>query len=324
MVSWKFAPALAVGCTMVLKPSEFTPLTALYLGSLVVEAGFPPGVINIVPGYGNITGAALVKHPDIDKIAFTGSTQVGKLIAQLAAETCKRVSLELGGKSPLVITEKCGDITKAAQIAHDACFANMGQCCCAATRTYVHESIYEKFVKISAELAQKRSVGDPFQEQTVQGPQINVNQMQKILNFIDLGIKEGAECVTGGRRLNSKGYFIEPTVFANVTDQMAIAREEIFGPVQQILKYKTLDEVIDRCNANRYGLAAGIITEDIKQIIQFTNNVRAGTIWNNCYDIGAMQVPFGGFKQSGHGRELGEDGLEPYYEIKSVVINYEL
>lgn len=320
MVAWKFAPALACGCTIVLKPSEFTPLSALYVGSLIVEAGFPAGVVNIVPGYGSTAGHALVRHPSVDKIAFTGSTQTGQLIMKTAAETCKRVSLELGGKSPLVVTESCKDLKKAAEIAHQACFANMGQCCCAGTRTFVHESIYEEFVKMAAEIARNRKAGDPFDSKTVQGPQINLIQTEKILGLIESGKKEGARCVTGGKRMAGKGYFIEPTVFADVTDEMRIAREEIFGPVQQIIRYSSMDEVIERCNDTRYGLAAGIITENFEEIIKFTENVRAGTVWVNCYDEGGTQIPFGGYKQSGIGRELGEDGLHPYCEIKSVII----
>ncbi len=213
------------------------------------------------------------------------------------------------------------DIAEAAQVAHDACFANMGQCCCAGTRTYVHESIYEEFVRQAAAIAQKKVVGSPFDEKTTQGPQIDATQTAKILELIESGKKEGARAVTGGRRLpNKKGYFIEPTVFADVTDNMRIAKEEIFGPVQQILKYSSLDEVIGRCNATNYGLAAGILTKDINQALKFANEVQAGSIWVNCYDHTVVQTPFGGFKHSGIGRELGEEGLHGYCEIKTVTI----
>ncbi|KPM07722.1 aldehyde dehydrogenase X, mitochondrial-like protein [Sarcoptes scabiei] len=320
MLSWKMAPALAAGCTIVLKPSEFTPLSALYIGHLIIEAGFPPGVVNIVPGYGPIAGAAIVKHKDVNKIAFTGSTSVGKEIMRMAADTCKRVSLELGGKSPLVISSKCKDVRKAVEIAQEACFANMGQCCCAGTRTFVHESIYDEFVILSAELAQKRKVGNPLDEKTVQGPQINKKQMEKVLQLIESGKQEGAKCLSGGKKLASDGFFIEPTVFADVTDNMRIAREEIFGPVQQILKYRTLEEVIDRCNQTDYGLAAGIITDDMSEAETFINSIKAGSIWVNCYDPGSVSVPFGGYKQSGFGRELGQSGLLEYCETKSIVI----
>nr|WCD24788.1 Tyr p 41 allergen [Tyrophagus putrescentiae] len=321
MLSWKWAPALAAGNTLILKPAEQTPLSSLAIAQLAVEAGFPPGVINVVPGYGPTAGAALVAHPQVDKIAFTGSTEVGKLISKTASETLKRVTLELGGKSPLVVTESVADIAEAAQVAHDACFANMGQCCCAGTRTYVHESIYEEFVRQAAAIAQKKVVGSPFDEKTTQGPQIDATQTAKILELIESGKKEGARAVTGGRRLpNQKGYFIEPTVFADVTDNMRIAKEEIFGPVQQILKYSSLDEVIGRCNATNYGLAAGILTKDINQALKFANEVQAGSIWVNCYDHTVVQTPFGGFKHSGIGRELGEEGLHGYCEIKTVTI----
>lgn len=284
-----------------------------------MEAGFPPGVINIVPGYGPTAGASLVASPKVDKIAFTGSTEIGKLISKTASDTLKRVTLELGGKSPLVVTESV-DIPEAAQIAHDACFANMGQCCCAGTRTYVQESIYEEFVKQSALIAQKKVLGSPFEQTTTQGPQIDSTQTAKILDLIESGKKEGARVVTGGGRANRKGYFVEPTVFADVTDQMRIAREEIFGPVQQILKYKTLQEVIDRCNDTPYGLAAGILTKDINQALKFSASVQAGSVWVNCYDATMVQTPFGGFKHSGNGRELGEEGLHGYCEVKTVTV----
>nr|AOD75396.1 aldehyde dehydrogenase-like protein [Tyrophagus putrescentiae] len=319
MLAWKWAPALAAGNTVILKPAEQTPLSALYIAKLAAEAGFPPGVINVVPGYGPTAGAALVAHPRVDKIAFTGSTEIGKLISKTASETLKRVTLELGGKSPLVVTESV-DIPEAAQIAHDACFANMGQCCCAGTRTYVHESIYEEFVKHSAAIANKRVLGSPFDANVTQGPQIDAAQTAKILDLIESGKKQGARVVTGGQRSTRKGYFIEPTVFADVTDSMRIAQEEIFGPVQQILKYKSLDEVIDRCNSSAYGLAAGILTKDINQALKFSGAVQAGSVWVNCYDHTVVQTPFGGFKQSGHGRELGEEGLHGYCEVKTVTI----
>lgn len=245
---------------------------------------------------------------------------IGKLISKNASDSLKRVTLELGGKSPLVVTESVSSIADAAQIAHDACFANMGQCCCAGTRTYVHESIYEEFVRQAATLATRKVLGNPLQPSTTQGPQIDAIQTDKILNLIESGKKEGARVVTGGRRAAGKGYFIEPTVFADVTDQMRIAREEIFGPVQQILKYHTLDEVIGRCNDSQYGLAAGILTSDINQALKFSSSVQAGSVWVNCYDATMVQTPFGGFKQSGHGRELGEDGLHGYCEVKTVTI----
>jgi acyl-CoA reductase-like NAD-dependent aldehyde dehydrogenase len=283
MLSWKFGPALATGNTIVLKPAEQTPLSALYAASLIVEAGFPPGVVNIVPGYGHKAGAALSSHVDVDKIAFTGSTQIGKLILEAAAINTKRVTLEMGGKSPLVITEDF-DLDSAVQIAHDACFANTGQCCCAGTRTYVQESIYDEFIKRAVKLAQNRVLGDPKLAKTTQGPQIDAQQTDKILDLIESGKKEGAKLETGGNRVGSEGFFIAPTVFSNVEDNMRIAREEIFGPVQQLLKFKNLDEVIKRCNDTKYGLAAGILTNNIDKALKFAQGVRAGSVWVNCYD----------------------------------------
>ncbi|GBM27672.1 Retinal dehydrogenase 2 [Araneus ventricosus] len=320
MMSWKIGPALTTGNTVIMKPAEQTPLTALYTASLVLEAGFPPGVFNVVPGYGPTAGAAIAAHMDVDKVAFTGSTEVGKLILQAAgASNTKRVTLEMGGKSPLVIFDDA-DLDEAVEIAYNALFANMGQCCCAGTRTFVQEGIYEEFVKRSAERAQKRVVGDPFDEKTDHGPQIDEEQFTKILDLIDSGVKQGARLACGGKRKGQKGFFVEPTVFADVTDDMRIAREEIFGPVMQILKFKTLDEVIDRANDTRYGLGSGIVTKNLNTAITFAQQVQAGSVWVNCYDHTTSQTPFGGFKMSGQGRELGEDGLHEYLEIKTVTI----
>jgi len=320
MVSWKWAPVLATGCTSVLKPAEQTPLSALYLAALAKEAGIPAGVLNVVPGYGPTAGAAISNHPGIDKVAFTGSTEVGKIILETAGKTnLKRVSLELGGKSPLVVFEDA-DVDHAAAICHGAVFVNQGQCCCAGSRTFVHESVYDKFVKKATELAKQRAVGDPFQNGVVQGPQIDEDQFKKILDLIESGKKEGAKLQCGGSRHGSKGYFIEPTVFSDVKDNMRIAKEEIFGPVQQIIKFKTMEEVIERSNATEYGLAAGIITKDIDKALTFAQAVQAGSVWINCFLAISPMTPFGGFKQSGHGRELGEDVLKEYTEIKTVTI----
>ncbi|OQR72446.1 aldehyde dehydrogenase X [Tropilaelaps mercedesae] len=273
MTSWKLAPALATGNCCVLKPAEQTPLTALCIGALI-------------------------------KVAFTGSTEVGRLIQKASGESnLKRVTLELGGKSPLVIFNDV-DINEAAEIAHNAVFANMGQCCCAGTRTYVQEGIYEKFVQKAQELAEKRKVGDPMDRDVLQGPQIDDKQTEKIMQLIESGKTQGARCVTGGSRIPGKGFFIQPTVFADVKDDMRIAREEIFGPVQQILKFSTMDEVLDRCNDTHYGLGAGVLTKNIDQALTFSQNVHAGSVWINCYDATMVQTPFGGFKQSGFGREL--------------------
>ncbi|XP_067011008.2 aldehyde dehydrogenase 1A1 [Anabrus simplex] len=320
MLAWKWGPALAAGCTMVLKPAEQTPLTALYVASLSKEAGFPDGVINVVPGYGPTAGAAIASHRDINKVAFTGSTVVGHLIMEAAAKSnLKRVSLELGGKSPLVVCNDV-DVDEAVEIAHTAIFANHGQNCCAGSRTFVQEDIYEEFVKKATDKAARRKVGDPFADGTEQGPQIDDEMFNKVLNLIESGKKEGAKLECGGQRHGTKGYFIQPTVFSNVKDSMRIAKEEIFGPVQSIIKFKTLEEVIERANNTTYGLAAGIITKNIDTALVFANAVEAGSVWVNCYDAVVPQAPFGGFKQSGTGRELGEDSLKEYLEVKTVTI----
>lgn len=320
MVSWKLAPALATGNCCVLKPAEQTPLTSLYIASLIKEAGFPAGVVNVLPGFGPTAGAAIANHPNVDKIAFTGSTEVGRLIQKASGDSnLKRVTLELGGKSPLVIFDDA-DVDEAADIAHAGVFANMGQCCCAGTRTFVQEGIYEKFVAKAKDLAEKRKVGNPYEETVVQGPQIDAEQTSKIMDLIESGKKEGARCVTGGKRVAGKGFFVEPTVFADVKDNMRIAKEEIFGPVQQILKFKDLDEVIDRCNDTSYGLGSGVITKNIDTALMFAQGVQAGSVWVNCYDATMVQTPFGGFKQSGHGRELGYAGIYEYVETKTITV----
>ncbi|CAH0406876.1 unnamed protein product [Chilo suppressalis] len=320
MIVWKIAPALAAGCTLVVKPAEQTPLTALYIGALLKEAGFPAGVVNIIPGYGPTAGAALTHHPDVDKIAFTGSTEVGRIIMNAAAAVnLKRVTLELGGKSALVVFNDA-DVDKAAQIAHGAAFANAGQCCVAATRTYVQSGIYDKFVAKAAEIAKKRSVGNSY-EDVQQGPQIDLDMFTKVMNYIKAGKSEGAKCVAGGDRQGKVGYFVQPTVFADVKDDMKIAREEIFGPVQSILKFETFEEVVDRANDSNYGLGAGVITNDITTALSFIKHVRAGSMWVNTYEHVTAQTPFGGFKESGLGRELGEEGITQYLEHKTVSFN---
>lgn len=317
----KMAPALAAGCTVIMKPAEQTPLTALYLASLTQEAGFPDGVINVLPGYGPTAGAALVESPLVDKISFTGSTEVGKIIQSAAGKNnIKRVTLELGGKSPFVIMNDA-NVDEAVELAMSAVYANMGQCCCAGSRTFVQEGIYEEFVRKTREAALARVVGDPFNKDTNHGPQIDEEQFNKILAMIQTGVKQGAKLELGGSPASTKGYFIQPTVFSNVTDNMTIAREEIFGPVQQILKFSTLDEVIQRANDTPYGLAAGIVTKNIETALVFAQSVQAGSVWVNCFMPGVGPgVPFGGFKMSGIGREYGEDGLKPFCEIKTISI----
>ncbi|XP_015912157.1 aldehyde dehydrogenase, mitochondrial [Parasteatoda tepidariorum] len=320
MQAWKLAPALATGNTVVLKPAEQTPLTALYVGQLIKEAGFPPGVVNIVPGYGPSAGGAIASHKGIDKIAFTGSTEVGQIVMEAAAKSnLKRVTLELGGKSPNIVF-KDADIDHAISTSHFGLFFNQGQCCCAGSRIFVEEEIYDRFVERTVEITKKRKIGNPFDSKTEQGPQIDGIQMEKILNLIKSGNEEGAKMLCGGGRVGDKGFFVSPTVFADVQDNMRIANEEIFGPVMQILKFKTAEELLGRANKTMYGLAASVFTKDIDKAMYFASGLRAGTVWINCYDVFSAQAPFGGFKMSGIGRELGEYGLQAYSEIKTVTM----
>ncbi|XP_057331109.1 aldehyde dehydrogenase X, mitochondrial-like isoform X1 [Microplitis mediator] len=320
LLAFKWGPALAAGCTLVLKPAEQTPLCNLYIAALTKEAGFPPGVINIVTGYGPTAGAALAEHPDVSKIAFTGSVEVGKKIMVASGNSnLKRVSLELGGKSPLVIFDDV-DVDEAAQKAHDAIFNNAGQLCFAASRTYVHSKIYEEFVKKSKELALKRKLGDPFDGSTDQGPQVEKEIFDRVIKYIEIGKKEGATLVTGGERLGQRGFFIQPTIFADVKDEMTIAKEEIFGPVQSILKFDSIEDVIKRANKTTYGLAAGVLTNDINKAIKFAQSVESGNVWVNHYGAVTPQAPFGGYKQSGIGRELGAEALDQYLETKTISI----
>jgi aldehyde dehydrogenase (NAD+) len=320
MQAWKLAPALATGNTVVMKPAEQTPLSALRVGELIVEAGFPEGVVNMLPGYGPTAGAAIANHMDVDKVAFTGSTEVGHLIMRAAADSnLKRVTLELGGKSPNIVFADT-DLDEAVEGAHFGLFFNHGQCCCAGSRVFVEEKIYDKFVEKSGVRATNRTVGDPFDPKTEQGPQVDEAQFEKVLSYIDSGKSEGAKLVCGGARVGDKGYFIQPTVFADVQDDMKIAKEEIFGPVMSIIPFKSVDEVVERANRTEYGLAAAVWTRDIKKAHSIADNVRAGTVWVNCYNVLDPRSPFGGFKQSGIGRELGEYGLQQYTEVKSVII----
>ena len=320
MQAWKLAPALACGNTVVMKTAEQTPLSALRVGELIVEAGFPDGVVNILPGYGPTAGAALARHMDVDKVAFTGSTEVGHLILKASAESnLKRVTLELGGKSPNVVFADA-DMEQAIEGSHFALFFNQGQCCCAGSRAFVEEKVYDEFVERSAERAKRRRVGDPLDRKTEQGPQVDSEQFNKVLSYVEAGKREGARLVCGGERVGDRGYFVAPTVFADVKDEMKIAQEEIFGPVMSILKFQDMDDLIERANQTIYGLAAAVWTRDISKAHHVANNVRAGTVWVNCFDVFDAAAPFGGFKQSGIGRELGEYGLQQYSEIKTVTV----
>lgn len=319
MVSWKWAPALAAGCTVVMKPAEQTPLSCLRMGELALEAGFPAGVINIVPGYGETAGDALVKHPGADKVAFTGSTEVGKIIMRNAADTIKRVTLELGGKSPNIVFADA-NLDAAVDGAMIGLYLNQGQCCCAGSRLFVQDKAYDAMVEKLAAKSLARKVGDPFDPATEQGPQVDKVQFDRVMGYIAKGKQQGARCVAGGERFGTRGYFIKPTVFADVKDDMTIAREEIFGPVMQVLRFKDIDEVVTRANATDYGLAAAVWTRDIGKAHAVANRVRAGTVWVNCYDVFDAGAPFGGFKASGIGRELGEKALDNYTELKTVTV----
>lgn len=319
MFIMKAAPALAAGNTLVLKPAEQTPLTALYLAALAKEAGVPDGVLNVLPGFGATAGAAISNHMDIDKVAFTGSTEVGRLIMEAAAKSnLKPVTLELGGKSPLIVCDDA-DVDTAVELANLALFFNMGQCCVAGSRIFVQESIYEEFLSKAIEKAKKRVVGDPFQNGVEQGPQVDETQFKKILGYIESGKVEGAKLLTGGNPIGSKGYYIEPTIFGDVKDDMKIAKEEIFGPVMSVLKFKTLDEVVKRANDTMYGLAAGIVTKNLDVANRLSRSIKAGTVWINCYHVFDAALPFGGYKMSGIGREHGIHAILNYMQLKAIV-----
>ncbi|MFP6564782.1 MAG: aldehyde dehydrogenase family protein [Myxococcota bacterium] len=319
MAAWKLAPALACGNTVVLKPAEQTPLTALRLAELVAEAGFPPGVVNVVPGYGPTAGAALAAHPGVDKIAFTGSTEVGRLIQKAAAGNLKSVSLELGGKSPNIVFADA-DIDAAVQGAIRGIFFNQGEVCCAGSRLFVEEAAHDHFVEALAGFAGALKQGDPLDASTQVGAQVSDEQFEKILGYIESGVQAGATLLTGGARQGEKGYFIQPTVFTGVDKNAAIAREEIFGPVVSTFTFKGIDEAIAEGNDSNYGLAAAVWTRDIKKAHRVAQALRAGTVWVNTYNAFDTAVPFGGYKESGTGRELGVQALDLYTQTKSVWI----
>ncbi|CAG8554227.1 18673_t:CDS:10 [Acaulospora morrowiae] len=321
MQSWKLAPALACGNTIVLKPSEFTPLTALKVAALFKEAGFPKGVVNIVNGYGNTVGTAIAHHMKIDKVAFTGSTTVGKTILKASADSnLKKVSLELGGKSPNIIFADC-DLEEAVKWAHMGIFFNHGQCCCAGSRIYVEDAVYDKFLEKFKEHTERIKVGDPFQSDTCQGPQISKQHFDRIMSYIESGKKEGATCLIGGERHGAEGYFIKPTIFTDVNEKMTIMQEEIFGPVSAIAKFSSEEEAIEKAHLTRYGLAAAVFTKNITRALKLSNELKAGTVWVNCYNLVDVSTPFGGYKESGIGRELGKYALNEYTQVKTVHVN---
>jgi phenylacetaldehyde dehydrogenase len=317
MASWKLGPALATGCCVILKPAEQTPLSALLLGELIQEAGIPDGVVNIVPGYGETAGAALAAHPSVDKVAFTGSTEVGKLIVHAATGNLKKVSLELGGKSPNIVFQDA-DIDATIPGAAMAIFFNHGQCCCAGSRLYVEAKEFDKVVDGVSQLASKIRVGPGLEPTTDMGPLVSEEQMNRVCSYLESGYSEGAKATVGGSRQGDKGYFVKPTVLVNTNEKMKVVREEIFGPVVTAIPFKDVDDLIAKANATEYGLAAGVWTRDIGKAHRIASQLRAGTVWINCYNVFDPAMPFGGYKQSGWGREMGHEVLNLYTEVKSV------
>lgn len=317
MAAWKLAPALACGNTTVLKPAEQTPLTALRLAELLLEADIPPGVVNVITGFGPTAGAAIAEHRDVDKVAFTGSTEVGRIIQRAAAGNLKSVSLELGGKSPNIVFADA-DLAEAVKGAMTGIFFNQGEVCCAGSRLFVEEAAHDEFVERLAEHARAIKVGDPLDASTQMGAQVSEEQFTKILGYIEAGKSGGANLVTGGARAHDKGYFLQPTIFSGVHADMKIAQEEIFGPVVSTLTFKDMDEVIAQGNATNYGLAAAVWTRDISKAHRVARALRAGTVWVNTYNVFDAGVPFGGYKESGVGRELGSQALDLYTQTKAV------
>ncbi len=317
---WKIAPALACGCTVVLKPAEITPLTALKLGELALQAGFPAGVLNVVPGLGKIAGQALVDHPDVDKVTFTGSPAVGRQILRSAAGNLKRVTLELGGKSANIIFPDA-DLESAVRAASAGIFFNSGQVCSAGSRILVHQDVYDEVVERIAARAKSIRLGDPMETATGMGPLVSETQMKRVLNYIDIGRSEGATIVTGGGRSGHAGYFVQPTVFSGVTHEMRISQEEIFGPVASVISFKDEEDALRIANGTVYNLAAGVWSADISRVHRFTRRLKAGTVWVNTFGPTDVRLPWGGSRDSGFGREHGDMAIENFTDPKVVWIN---
>ncbi|KAI1184812.1 aldehyde dehydrogenase domain-containing protein [Nemania serpens] len=323
MAAWKLGPALACGNTVVLKPAEQTPLSILLFATLIVKAGFPPGVVNIINGYGRIAGQALASHLGVDKVAFTGSTATGKHIMKTASVNMKNITLETGGKSPLLVFADA-DLEQAAKWAHVGIMSNQGQICTATSRILVHESVYDEFVaRFREEVKSTSKVGDPFAEDTFQGPQVTKEQYERVLSFVESGRSEGATLASGGKPcpLDGRGYFIEPTVFTNVKETMKIYREEVFGPFVVVASFKTEDEAVHMANDTTYGLGAAVFSQSLELTHRVAARIEAGMVWINSSNDSDVRVPFGGVKQSGIGRELGEAGLAAYTQTKAVHVN---